>query len=201
MLEKDIHFIKDNLHNLCTNERFVGIGSTRKVFRYKDYVIKQHLHPIGFKQSQNEYNIFTKLNMQDLTKYVAEIVYVDEQISIQKYYSNLPLIDAQSYDLEISEDKRFTKELSAAIQLIDKEYDGFDLKDSGNYGVNENGCFVLIDYGMTKMLYEKEWVPLAEDGILPQIYFEKCLSCGEEKELRIYGDTDLDRRCFACGKQ
>ncbi|WP_391117078.1 protein kinase [Psychrobacillus sp. L3] len=201
MLETDIGFIKDNLHNLCTNDMFVGIGSTRKVFRYKNYVIKQHLHPIGYKQSQNEYNIFTKLNMQDLTKYVAEIVYIDEQISIQKYYSNLPLISEQSYDLEISEDLRFTKELKAVIQLIDKEYDGFDLKDSGNYGLNENGHFVLIDYGMTKTLYEREWVPQAEDGILPQVYFEKCMKCGEEKELRIYGDTDLNRRCFACGKQ
>ncbi|MFF2755241.1 protein kinase [Psychrobacillus sp. NPDC058041] len=201
MLEKDIQFIIDNLHNLCTNETFVGIGSTRKVFRYKNFVIKKHLHPIGFKQSKNEYNIFTKLNRKDLTNYIAEIVYVDEQISIQKYYSNLSLIDAQSYDLEISKDTRFTKELRDAIQLIDMEYDGFDLKDSGNYGLNENGYFVLIDYGMTKALYEKEWVPLAEVGILPQIYYEKCMVCGNEKELRIYGDTDLDRRCFACGKE
>jgi len=54
---------------------------------------------------------------------------------------------------------------------------------------------------MSKTLYEKEWVPLAEMGILPQLYFEKCTNCGVEKELRIYGDSDMDRRCFTCGKQ
>lgn len=36
----------------CRDENFIGIGSTRKVYRVLDYVIKVHLHPIGYKQSK-----------------------------------------------------------------------------------------------------------------------------------------------------
>lgn len=46
-----------------------------------------------------------------------------------------------------------------------------------------------------------QWVPLADAGILPQIYYETCNVCGVEKELRMYGDQDNDKRCYACGKQ
>ena len=54
---------------------------------------------------------------------------------------------------------------------------------------------------MTKKLYEKKWVPLAEAGILPQISLEVCQSCGVKKEIRTYGREDADRRCVACGKE
>lgn len=55
--------------------------------------------------------------------------------------------------------------------------------------------------GMTKTLYENKWVPLAEASILAQIAFERCQSCGIEKEMRTYGKGDLDRRCVACEKE
>ncbi len=93
-----------------------------------------------------------------------------------------------------------TEDLKAALHVIDKELDGFDFKDSGNYGLNEEGLLVLIDYGMTKKLYEEQWVPLAEAGTLPQIHFEKCRICKIEKELRMYGENDTDNRCVSCGK-
>ncbi|WP_255505198.1 hypothetical protein [Lysinibacillus sphaericus] len=76
------------------------------------------------------------------------------------------------------------------LEILDKNFDCFDLIDSSNYGLNNYGKLVFIDYGMTKKLYEKEWVPLAEEGILPQIHFDFCIVCGLEKELRIYGDDD-----------
>jgi hypothetical protein len=31
-----------------------------------------------------------------------------------------------------------------------------DLKDSGNYGLDDVGNLILIDYGMTKKLYERQ---------------------------------------------
>lgn len=78
-----------------------------------------------------------------------------------------------------------------------------DLKDSGNYGLDDVGNLnlILIDYGMTKKLYERQWVPLAESGILPQITFAKCQSGGVEREIRTYGQEDVDIRCVACGKK
>lgn len=87
------------------------------------------------------------------------------------------------------------------LHLLDKEFDCFDIKDSSNYGWHSNGHLVLIDYGMTKKLYEESWVPLAESGILPQIDFDHCQICGIKKELRMYGDSDTDKRCYECGKQ
>ncbi|WML48465.1 hypothetical protein RCG23_25095 [Neobacillus sp. PS3-34] len=85
--------------------------------------------------------------------------------------------------------------------LLDKNFDGFDLKDSSNFGLNNDGKLVYTDYGMTKSLYEKEWVPLAEEGILPQIHFDFCNVCGLEKELRMYGNNDKDKRCYRCEKE
>lgn len=38
-----------NRDKYCIDENFVGIGSTRKVYRILDYVIKLHIHPIGYK--------------------------------------------------------------------------------------------------------------------------------------------------------
>lgn len=87
------------------------------------------------------------------------------------------------------------------LKLLDKEFDSFDLKDSSNYGLNNSNKLVFIDYGMTKRLYETEWVPLAESGVLPQIYFDFCRVCGIEKELRMYGENDKDKRCYLCGKE
>ncbi len=87
------------------------------------------------------------------------------------------------------------------MELLDKEFDSFDLKDSSNYGLNKEGKLTFIDYGMTKSLYEKQWVPLAESGILPQIDFDHCSVCGKKKELRMYGDSDHDKRCYSCGKE
>lgn len=87
------------------------------------------------------------------------------------------------------------------LWTLDQEFDSFDLKDSDNYGLNEQGKLVFIDFGMTKSLYETEWVPLAEVGVLPQIDFDFCTVCGEQKELRMYGEDDGDKRCYSCGKE
>lgn len=93
----------------------------------------------------------------------------------------------QTYELNVVEDCRISPKLKALLRELDQRFDSFDLKDSSNFGLNVEGNLVLIDFGMTKNLYETEWVPLAEAGKLPQIYFEKCRVCGIEKELRMYG--------------
>lgn len=186
---------------ITTSQNFIGIGSTRKVYRYKNSVVKKHLHKIGYLQSSKEQEIYSELNLKGMAQYLAPVLYADEKLSIQPFYEPIPLKNGETYNIEFKTDDRSTEELREVIEEIDKKYDGFDLLDSGNYGLNHNGNLILIDYGMTKKLYENEWVPLATAGILPQIYFESCQVCGQEKELRVYGENDSDRRCLACGKE
>ncbi|MGD6877119.1 protein kinase [Bacillus infantis] len=186
----------------CIEENFIGIGSTRKVYRHKDYAIKVHLHPIGYKQSLMENEIFQFMKTQGLASLFAETFYADPSVAVQKYYEPLPFINLQSFEIDRD---RYKASIQAgyekALRILDAEFDSFDLKDSSNYGFNEEKQLVFIDYGMTRTLYEDEWVPLAECGVLPQIYFERCISCGIEKELRMYGEDDEDKRCLQCGKE
>ena len=193
--------IKDIYIELCVEDNFKGIGSTRNVYKYNDIVIKRFLHPIGYKQGLNEQYVYDFLEKEGLAEHVAKVTYLDQQMLIQPYFKPLPLENGCSYEINLIHDSRLTDDLKDAIHLIDSKLDGFDFLDSGNYGLDDKGNLILIDYGMTKKLYENEWVPLAESGILPQFFFNKCIICGLEKELRMYGDGDSDHRCIECGKE
>ena len=195
------HIIK-NWKVYCKNENFAGIGSTRKVYRIADYVVKVHLHPLGYKQSQNELKIYTSMVDKGFHKLFAPTYYVDKIISVQKYYTPLNLRDNQTYEIELLEHQHLLPNLYENIlDILNQDFECFDLKDSSNYGLNRDGKLVFTDYGMTKSLYEQEWVPLAEEGVLPQIHFDFCNVCGLEKELRMYGENDSDNRCYECGKE
>ena len=196
-----IEEILNKIPIIMNNQNFIGIGSTRKVYKYKNLVIKKHLHEIGYLQSKKEQEIYSEMNRKGKGHCLAPVLYTDHKLSIQPFYRPLPLKNGETYDIELKTDGRSTNALRECIKEIDKHYDGFDLLDSGNYGLNQNGNLILIDYGMTKKLYENKWVPLATAGILPQIYFEKCRICEQEKELRIYGEDDKDYRCLECGKE
>lgn len=144
--------------------------------------------------------MYKALKALGLEKHIAPILYISEKYTIQPFYEQLPLNNNCSYDIDLEADLRMTEDLKAALHVIDKDLDGFDFKDSGNYGLDANGNLILIDYGMTKKLYEEQWVPLAEAGKLPQIRFEVCRVCNIKKELRMYGNDDKDNRCVECGK-
>jgi hypothetical protein len=192
----------ENWKEYCMEENFIGIGSTRKVYRVGDYVIKIHIHPIGYKQSVKELEIHKWMVEEGLGELFAKTYYVDEDISIQKYVNPLELRNNQSFEIDVKNDQELLPNRYEEVFLIlDEKFDSFDLKDSGNYGLDVNNKLVFIDYGMTKTLYEKGWVPLAESGVLPQIDFTVCTVCGMEKELRMYGEDDMDKRCYACGKE
>ena len=190
----DISNFAENIDDLSQHAEMIGIGSTRKVYRFKNLVIKVFLHPIGYIQSKNEFEMYKSLEIQGLEKHIAPILWLSEKHIVQPFYEQLPLKNHCSYDIDLEKDPRITEDLKTAINIIDKEMDGFD------YGLNEDGHLVLIDYGMTKKLYEEQWVPLAEAGILPQVRLEKCHVCNMEKELRMYGEIDMDYRCVTCGK-
>lgn len=202
MEKKKIQELIKNREKYCVEENFVGIGSTRKVFKVSEYVIKIHKHNLGYKQSKNELIIYKKMWEKGFNELVAQTYYVDESLSIQKYYKPIALRNNQSYKLDMKKDtKLFPNKYEEILKLLEEEFDCFDLEDTSNYGLNEQGKLIFIDYGMTKKLYEEEWRPLAESGIIRQIEYDYCNVCGIKKELHIYGDNDSDRRCYMCGKE
>lgn len=197
-----LELLIQNWNQFCKEDNFVGIGATRKVYKVSDYVIKVHLHPVGYKQSVNELKIYTSMQKKGLDALLAQTYYVDNYISIQKYYTPLELKNNQSYEINAEEHSYLIPNLfGKVLKELDSEFDCFDLEDSSNFGLDSNYKLIFIDYGMTKSLYEKGWVPLAEKGRLPQIYFDFCNICKMKKELRMYGDEDKDRRCYECGKE
>lgn len=194
--------LSENWHKYCREDNFIGIGSTRKVFRVNEYVIKLHLHLLGYEQSKNELHIYHAMEERGLQELFAKVYYADEIISIQKYYQPLELRNHQSFEIDKYADAPLMPNLyEEVLNLLDKDFDCFDLKDSSNYGMNKQGKLTFIDYGMSKSLYTNSWVPLAEAGIIPQIDVEVCRMCGLKKELRMYGEHDLDKRCYSCGKE
>lgn len=191
-----------NWGSYCTEDNFIGIGSTRKAYRINDYVIKVHTHPLGYKQSLKEMEVWNYAITNDLKELFAKTFFVDELISIQKYYKPIERKNNQSFEIDMKRDQHLIPNMyEEVLFLLDKEFDSFDIKDSDNYGLNNQKKLVFIDYGMTKTLYETEWVPLADSGVLPQIHFDFCNVCGLEKELRMYGDHDQNKRCYSCGKE
>ncbi|GGA70017.1 protein kinase [Ornithinibacillus halotolerans] len=199
---KRLQDIINNWKSYCTPANFIGIGSTRKAYRIEEFVIKVHIHPLGYKQSLNELRIYNEIAKRKLHSFFAKVYYVDEQISVQHYYTPLELVNNQTYEIDSTKHQHFIpKNYQKVFNLLDDEFNSFDIRDSSNYGLDEENKLIFIDFGMTKKLYEEEWVPLAEAGILPQIDFDVCLICGEEKELRMYGENDTDKRCVACGKE
>ncbi|MCA1038474.1 protein kinase [Bacillus infantis] len=152
------------------------------MYLHKEYAIKVNLHPLGFKQSLKEMEIYQFMKAEGLGSLFAEAFYADQSVSVQRYYQPVPLINNQSYEIDKDSDRAFLpSDYEKALRILDAEFDSFDIKDSSNYGFNGEKLLVFIDYGMTRKLYENEWVPLAESGVLPQIYFEQCVSCGTEK--------------------
>ena len=143
--------IIQNWKQYCSDDNFVGIGSTRKVYRVLDYVIKVHLHPIGYKQSLNELKVYSSMADKGLDSLLAQTYYVDEFISVQTYYRPLELKDNQSYEIKVVEHQHLIPDLfEEVLEILDKKFDCFDLKDSSNYGLNNDGKLVFTDYGMTK---------------------------------------------------
>lgn len=140
--------LSENWNKYCSEENFIGIGSTRKVYRVDEYVIKLHLHKLGYKQSQNELHIYNVMAEKGL--------HVDETISIQKYSQPLELKNHQSFEIDGNIDAQLIPDLyEEVLELLDQDFDCYDLKDSSNYGMNEQGKLTFIDYGMSKNLYTR----------------------------------------------
>lgn len=194
--------IMENWDTLCTKENFIGLGSTRKVYCLGKYVVKKHLNRIGYLQSLRELEIYTSMKQTKYAHIFSPVFYVNKEICIQQYYQEVPMYDNQTFDIQEKKGLwEFPSYYEECIEVLDKEWDVFDIRDSSNYGMNERRVLVLIDYGMSKTLYEKEWVPAAEKGDIPQIEVHICGTCGIKKEIRMYGKNDLDIRCITCGKE
>lgn len=91
----------ENWKEYCIDDNFIGIGSTRKAYRVKDYVLKLNLHPLGYKQSKKELEIYNAMKERGFSELFAQIFYVDDFITIQKYYQPLEMENNQSYEIDI----------------------------------------------------------------------------------------------------
>jgi hypothetical protein len=191
-----------NWTSICVNKNFAGIGSTRKVYRWQNYVLKVHLHEMGHLQSLRELEIYEYMKENGFGHIFAPTYFVNEKVCIQQYFEELPMYDYQTFDVnERNGFWEFPDRYKNCMQLLDDKFDAFDIRDSSNYGLNDKKELVLIDYGMSKKLYEEAWVPAAESGEVPQIAIDICECCGIEREIRMYGEHDQVKRCFACGKE
>lgn len=152
-----IEEIIGNWDSYFIDENFADIGSTRKVYRVSDYVIKVHLHSNGYKQKQNELRVFNRMDENGLASLPAEIYYVDDLISIQDYYLPLDLRDNQSYEINSEVHSHLILDLfEKVMNELDENFDCFDLKGSSNLGLNNKGKLVLTDYGMKKII--RKWM-------------------------------------------
>lgn len=57
MINEDIELANliENWTIYCTKNNFIGLGSSRKVYRFKEFVIKVHLNHIGYYQSLSRF--------------------------------------------------------------------------------------------------------------------------------------------------
>lgn len=119
--------LKDLIENwvkYCKEENFIGIGSTRKVYRIKDYVIKLHIHPLGYKQSLKEMEIWNFVVKKDIKELFAKIYYVDESVSVQRYYKPLELRNNQSFDIDVRRDQYLIPNIYEEVSAkLDKVFD------------------------------------------------------------------------------
>ena len=67
----------------CIDENFIGIGSTRKVFRYYEYVIKVNIHNMGYSQSLKEQQIYEYMKSEGYGHIFAPVYLVNEEVCIQ----------------------------------------------------------------------------------------------------------------------
>lgn len=69
------------------------------------------MHPIGYKRSRNELEINTSMADKGFAPLLAQTYYVDEFISVQKYYKPLELKNNQSYEVKVEEYRRLFSNL------------------------------------------------------------------------------------------
>lgn len=122
-----IEEVVNKASEIMNSQNFIGIGSTRKVYKYENLVVKKHLHEIGHLQSIKEQEIYSEMNRKGKAQYLASVLHADEKLSIQPFYEPLPLKNGETYNIELETDNRSTTELREVIEEIDKKYDGFDL--------------------------------------------------------------------------
>ncbi|WP_214783189.1 hypothetical protein [Bacillus sp. ISL-45] len=86
------------------------------------------MHPLGYKQSQNELEIYTSMVDKGLDPLLAPTYYVDEFIFVQQYFRPLELKDKQTYEIKVQEHQHLLPNLyEEVLDILDKDVDCFDL--------------------------------------------------------------------------
>ena len=189
----------------CMDQQKVGLGSTRAVYRHGDYVIKKHLHAVGYQQSQNEQCFYRLLKEKAMDENVGAIHYVSESHMIGEYVTPLPVYDdGTGYDLHdfVPEEpnERYHPTHTAATDFLVEQGVVYDeLLYSTNAGVNQQGFIVYVDYGMTHELSIAHQQGV-ENGDIPIYLHDECDGCREVKVCRVF-DNQTEIICLDCASK
>jgi len=110
--------------------------STRLVILFKNFVVKIPLERKGFLQCRNEKSIWKKY--KDVAP-LAELRFALLGVIIQKRYTEVDYIPIEEVD-----------KIKSIIPEF--QFENGDLWNYENWGQDENGNYILLDYGNSKYL-------------------------------------------------
>lgn len=137
----------------CVDHNLIAVGTTRKVFKMGDYVVKQHISPNGYEQSTKECDFYNALPSH-LQTWFARPYYVSPEYAIFEYVKPYEKgLDGNYYHTSfkdiISKEKHNNLEnFLRELELKTKEYaiSFAKLITDLNVGV-KRGEIKFVDYG------------------------------------------------------
>lgn len=156
--EKFIEDLKKEYNSYISEDRFLGIGTTRAVFKInQNMVLKVHLNNLGYLQSKKEYEIYNKMDFEKYNYMLSKQYYFCEKYSICEYAEPLECYNDAS-DVWCGDNIPFIYDecdLDELIELLsDEDIMVDDLSLSTNIGISKERKLMFIDYGFTENLYE-----------------------------------------------
>lgn len=158
MSEWFIDDLKKEYKSYMSEDKFLGIGTTRAVFKInQNIVLKVHLNKLGYLQSKKEYEIYNKMDCEKYKYMLSKQYYVCEEFSVCEYAEPMECYN-DAADVWCRDNLPFVYDECDVDMLIDLLADeGImidDLSLSTNIGISKEGKLVFIDYGFTEDLYE-----------------------------------------------
>lgn len=207
--------LKQNGLAYCDASNLISVGSTRATYGVGDYVVKQHLFPMAYEQSQQELLFYQQLP-ESLKMWFTAPYYVGKDYSIferveplnREPWAGFRSLDDEGRDsiyryLKGERQDLSTEEVATVfnqvVQMVKAK--GLmidDLLVDFNVGYL-NGQFKFLDYGFSKDLSE-DFLWLTTYGRIPYTDIRCCEECGETIYLVNYKDRDIFFGHCRCGK-
>lgn len=128
----------------------IATGSSRKVYRHSNYVIKVAINEIGIIQNETEIKIYqTSLNKNlSVLKYLAkiELDISSKYFVVMEYKNNIISDTDTNYNSSTQKAETLKEQLSAYYDMLFNEFN-LDLSDITPCNLCLDG--IIIDYGLT----------------------------------------------------